>query len=117
MQTTHPVIDKITDAISEAFTGYEPNDGIEWADLLHAMPGLFTELGAQIKTLGERLGDDYPDTPAVTDSWNDLGDAANGIGDAGEELAQTFEREHEDELKRLREPRQNEEVWDVSKTR
>jgi hypothetical protein len=115
MAQSHPVTDRVIEASNEAFTGFEPEGGLEWADFHHAMPGVFSELGDHIRAMGERLGDDYPDDPAVTDGWHDAANQVAALHDHFEELAQLFERQHAEELARLRDPRPNEEVWDVTR--
>ena len=112
----HPVVQNIIDAVGEHLGGYEPENGLEWADFMASLPDLSTEVGDHLNTIGERLGDDYPDDPQVTEAWNSYAQKVRSSADEAEEAHQAFERAHEDELRRLREPRQNEEVWDVSKT-
>lgn len=111
---SHPIVDAITDVLSEHLGRYEPQGPIEWADFMAALPELFTTLGDEWGRLGDKLTSEFPMAGMPSgEMWGDMTGTTRGLADHAEELHQQFERDFELELRRAREPRPGEPVLDV----
>ena len=107
-----------TTALQEAFqTHLAPFDpggrgGLATADLLGDLPGVYDAFGQALRTVADRMGDG-PYAQAAQEVLHELAAATAGLRDKAAESAAQFERSHEPELKRLRNPRPQEAAWNV----
>jgi hypothetical protein len=105
----------IRDALQTHLASFDPagEGGLATAGLLGGLPDVFDELARSIRTVADRMGDG-PFERAAQDILHELAAMASGGHDKAAESARQFERDHEPELRRLREPRQQEQAWDTA---
>lgn len=109
---------KETEALKEAFqthlAPYDPagEGGLATADLLAGLPDVFDEFGAALRSIADRMGDG-PFAASAREVLHELAARTSGLRDAAHESSQQFERAHQVELDRLRNPRPQEQAWDV----
>lgn len=106
-----------TEAIIEAFqqlAQFQPNTALELEQFVANLANMHTEIGTAFNTLATNWQDQQPIDPAVTELVQQHAAAYIGLADMGDETHQAFETAHENELRRLREARPNEQLWDVT---
>lgn len=107
-------ISAATEAVSEGFGNYEPENVADLRGFFTDMPKFFGELASSVTALADRFDEELPLHPAIAEHVREMVSVIAGLGDHAEELQGMFESAHEKELQRIDSPRSNEEFLDVS---
>lgn len=119
MDSTTPTlgITAVTEAVREHIAGFEPENASEIGGWLAGLDSLFTELGAGLVNVAERLGGEHPVDQSVVEHLQQMGAHALTLADYGTQTHALFRAAHEADLNRLDNPRAREEDWDVQNNR
>jgi hypothetical protein len=99
---------------TEQLARFDPADGQELMDFMEALPEeYFAEKAGHLRTLAERMAAEMPLEAPFADVMRQLAAIEQGAADAARDALAVFEREHEREIQRVREPRQGERKWNV----
>lgn len=112
--TMHSPIAQATEAVQEAIGSYDPEHMAPVGDWLNDLPEFFTEQGNALQAMITRLREEYPLEPAVADHYESLLTQLHQMAEHSREGIGIYEAAHEHDLARQREPRTNEQAWDVS---
>jgi|HubBroStandDraft_2_1064218.scaffolds.fasta_scaffold857163_2 hypothetical protein len=106
----------LKDAIQTHLTPFDPagEGGVATAGLLASLPDVYDEFGKSLRTIADRMGDG-PFERAAQEILHELAAATSGMRDKAAESSAQFERDHEGELHRLRNPRPQEAAWDTAR--
>jgi hypothetical protein len=106
----------LKDAFQTHLAPFDPSGegGLATAGLLAGLPGVFDEFGASLRAVADRMGDG-PFQRAAQEVLHELAAATSGLRDRAAESSGQFERDHENELNRLRNPRPQEQAWDTAR--
>lgn len=104
----------VAETAHEQIGSWEPGGGKDVEQALASLPELCEELAQAIGSIGARMGDG-PFEQAATESFNEAASRFSGLGDEFAHAHQVFRNEHADELRRLEEPRSQEQMWDTDK--
>lgn len=108
-----PIAD-LADEVQSGFSGFKPESIPDLEGMFDDFPEFWDQLGEGIRVLAGRFDDELPVDPKVAEAIREMGATIVGLADHCREMKTLFEAAHEAELKRLREPRVNEKMWDVS---
>jgi hypothetical protein len=113
--TTSPRAMALVDAIQTHLAPFHPaaEGGLATAELIAGMGGVYDTLAQALRTVADRMGDG-PFQQAAQNLLHELAAGTAGLRDKAAESSAQFERDHEPELKRLREPRPQEQAWDTA---
>ena len=105
----------VKEAVQTHLAPFDPagEGGLATADLLGELPGVYDDLGQSLRAIADRMGDG-PFARAAQDVLHELAAATAGLRDKAAESSAQLERDHEPELRRLREPRPQEHAWDTA---
>lgn len=116
-QKEHTVSSTPLESISEALnqlTSFDPENALEIEQFIAGLGGVFTEFSSNLAGISDRWTSEQPLASEVLDSIHQVASVCAGAADMAGETHTTFEAAHEMELTRLREPRANEQAWDVT---
>jgi hypothetical protein len=106
-------IQALGEEVQAGFSGFKPENINDLTGMFDDLPEFWNQFADGIRTLASRFDDELPVDPAVAEAIREMGATVVGLREHCVEMAALFERAHEAELKRLREPRVNEKMWDV----
>jgi hypothetical protein len=106
-----------TEAVTENFGRFDPQNIDGLTALFDDLPEFYSALITANTNLAAKFGDELPVKPAVTEAIGEMNSYLAGLRDHATSLRELFEKAHKDELERLRNPRRNEEMWDVQNNR
>jgi hypothetical protein len=104
----------IAETAHEQIGSWEPGGGQDVEQALASLPELCEQLAQAIGSIGAKMGEG-PFEQSATEAFTEAASRFAGLGDEFEHAHQVFRTEHADELKRLEEPRQQEQMWDTDK--
>lgn len=99
-----------------AANSYEPGGMMHVRMTIQAMPLAIHQWAQAFGILAQKTDDDFPLDSAVGEGLEDLHQKLMSLVNDAEELGQTFDRVHEDDIRRIREPRKSaeaEKTWDT----
>jgi hypothetical protein len=106
-------ISEATDVLSQ-IGNWEPESATDMESVLSQLPELPEALGQALNSIAEKLSSDYPVDEAVPEILRDAASHISGTSDQLAEVHSAFRSRHEDDLRRIEEPRPNEKIWDVT---
>lgn len=86
-------------------------------DYVKGLPALIEAAAERLKRDGEQYVTDFPSDPRAGEVAVLLASQMRKMHDPVEKFSTVFEKVHNKELERIRNPRHQEEKWDVSKNR
>jgi hypothetical protein len=108
-------IEAAAEAIEEHIGGWQPENAVDLDAFLSALPRLFESVAGSVRTVAERLGDEFPVHPSVVDHLREISATVAGMTDFSAEAHSTHRQAHAHELERIEEPRPGESMWDVER--
>jgi hypothetical protein len=111
--TAHPATTRAIEGVQDALGTYEPTGPTEWADFMGSIGPMWEEIRGVVAQLGDRLATEFPMDASVAEMWGDMAATLGALAEHGNEIHEAFERAHEPELTRAREPRPGEATFDV----
>jgi hypothetical protein len=107
----------LADEVQAGFAGFRPENITDLRSLMTDLPDFWDQLADGIRGLAARFDEELPIDPKVAESVREMGATIVGLGEHCREMSALFEQVHEPELRRLDEPRANEEMWDVNQNK
>jgi hypothetical protein len=107
-------IDAATEAIDTNIGGWQPENAIDLDHFLQDLPQLFDSMSTAFNTVADTLGDQFPVDPSVPEKLREIGAAIGSLDDTASEAHSVHRSAHEAELRRIEEPRPNEQMWDTT---
>lgn len=101
------------DAIEQTIGAWEPGHMVNVGELLGDLPGFFTREAVALDAMVTRLREEYPLDPGVSDHYSELISGLTGMAAQAREGLGLYRASHEADIRRLEEPRANEDRWDV----
>jgi hypothetical protein len=97
---------------------YNPEGMMQIGNDFAQMPEVIRNLAAAIHGMTRQVQEgDTPMAPAIVDMVKTLHAGILKAAHEAEDLKPMFENFHADDIKRIRQPRQNERMWDVANNR
>jgi hypothetical protein len=106
-------IQDAAEAVTAGFAGFHPENAAQLRGMFDDMPGFYEELASGVARLAEKFDSELPVDRRVAEGVREMVSALAGLADQAHELNGLFKQAHEPELRRLDEPRPQEELWDV----
>lgn len=91
---------------------YEPNSMVEWGHDVAELQNMLTQVAGVLGGIGHGA-DNLPIDPAVKETIASVEALIHQCASAAGEIHSTFRTVHADDLKRIENPRQGEDKWDV----
>jgi hypothetical protein len=107
-------IESACEAITDQIGGFEPENVGVLDQFLEDFPKVFESFASALTSLGGRLGDEYPVDAQISEALSEIAGQLAGMQDTCAELYPLWRTAHEEDLKRIEEPRTNEEFLDAS---
>lgn len=107
-------IDAVTEAVHTHIGGFHPENVEDLRDFLDSLPGVFEGINEALTNMAGNFSDTLPLRQTVNEMLTELGSSIAGLADQAREIRPAYEREHEEELRRIDEPAPGEEFHDVS---
>lgn len=86
-------------------------------DYVYGLPEFITAIAERLTRDGHAYTEDFPSEPQAGEVAISLGQQMQRMHGPVEEFGEVFSRVHDRDLKRLEEPRNQEEKWDVAANR
>ncbi|MFC9808490.1 MULTISPECIES: hypothetical protein [Streptomycetaceae] len=97
---------------------YHPEGMMEIGNDFAQMPEFLQNLAKSIHHMTRQVQEgDTPMDPAIVDLIKGVHAGVMKVAQSAEDLKPMFENYHADDIKRIREPRRNEQMWDVGSNR
>ncbi|MET7828502.1 hypothetical protein ABZT23_27960 [Streptomyces sp. NPDC005386] len=97
---------------------YHPDGMMQIGQDFAQMPEVIRNVASAIQLMTRQVQEgDTPMAPAIVDQVRSLHANLLKQAHAAEDLKPMFENLHADDIKRIREPRRNEQMWDVAANR
>lgn len=97
---------------------YHPEGMMEIGNDFAQMPEFLQNLAKSIQNMTRQVQEgDTPMDPAIVDMVKTIHAGILKVAHSAEDLKPMFENYHADDIKRIREPRRNEQMWDVEANR
>ncbi|MEU9187567.1 hypothetical protein AB0D14_24105 [Streptomyces sp. NPDC048484] len=97
---------------------YNPEGMMQIGEDFANLPEVFQNLAKSIQHMTRQVQEgDTPMDPAIVDMVKAIHAGILKIAHEAEDLKPMFENYHADDIKRIRQPRQNEQFWDVANNR
>nr|WSZ99554.1 hypothetical protein OH820_31350 [Streptomyces sp. NBC_00857] len=97
---------------------YNPEGMMEIGNDFSQMPEFLQNLAKAIYEMTSQVQEgDTPMDPAIVDKVKAIHAGIRQVAQSAEDLKPMFENYHADDIKRIRNPRRNEQLWDVSANR
>lgn len=107
-------IKALAEEVQSGFGNFSPENVLDMEGMFEDLPEFFEAFRDGVRTLGTRFGEQLPIDPKVAEAIMEVGATLSGLADHCREMRQLFETAHATELERLRNPRPQEKIWDVS---
>jgi hypothetical protein len=107
-----------TESVTEAFAQmaqYTPESATEIGAFLQQWNEMFAESAASLRALADRWADEQPLAAPVIESMQEVGSSLAALADVSSDAYATMRAAHEDDFRRLEEPRPNEAAWDTTR--
>lgn len=101
----------VIEACGTAAQGYSPDNAQRVVDWYEAMPELIGAIAGMLKAQGAKTTEEFYLHPAAGEFAAALGDQFLRYQDACDNARHAFERAHEADLARIRDPRPHEAKW------
>jgi hypothetical protein len=106
------------DAIEALTSGtLTPDNARRVLDYVHGLPALIEAAASRLSRDGRAYVEDFPSEPEAGEVAIMLGQQMARMHGPVDEFREVFNRVHDPDLKRLDEPRQQEEKWDFARNR
>lgn len=106
-------IEDAAEAATEGLHNFHPQGPEDLIGLFNDMPDFFKELADGMTAVVNKCDEELPINPAVTEQFRELVATIAGLQDHASELNGLFRVKHSEEIKRVEDPRPQEELWDV----
>lgn len=110
--TTTP-IQSAAEAIKEVIGSYDPENLMSCGQIFPDLGEFMEALSESLDSLAGRL-EESPLDQSLVESLREMSATVAGLADTAREGEATFGRVHEDDIKRINEPRTNEQMADFS---
>lgn len=107
-------VDAAVEGISQHIGNWEPQTPVDLDEFLSSIPQLFESLSTSLAGVADKLGEQFPVEPSVTESLREMAAHVSGLTDTAGEAHTVHRSAHEQEMHRIENPRVNEQFWDVS---
>lgn len=108
------LFDSSASEMEEAANAYDPSGAMHVVNTLLGMPAALTSISNTFKILAEKSDEDFPLEKEVAEALEEVYKHLKRSVDAAEEVAEVVERVHEHDIRRHKEPRKGEPMWDTS---
>ena len=110
---SHPVTRAAGEG-TEPIARFDPADGEELMDFMDGLPDdYFEQKAGHLRILADRMASEMPVEAPFAHVMQQLAQVEYRAAEAAREALQTFYREHEREIQRIREPRPGERKWNT----
>ncbi|GLP71741.1 hypothetical protein TUSST3_83600 [Streptomyces sp. TUS-ST3] len=97
---------------------YNPEGMMEIGNDFASLPEFLQNLAKSIQHMTRQVQEgDTPMDPAIVDMVKTIHAGIIKVAQSAEDLKPAFENYHADDIKRIRQPRRNEQMWDVANNR
>lgn len=107
-------IDAATEAIDQHIGSWEPQTAVELDEFLSGLPRLVESMSTSLAQVADKLGEQFPVEASVTQMIREIAAHIGGMTDMAGEAHTVHRGAHEKELERIENPRNNEQLWDVT---
>lgn len=111
------MISHVGDEIASGLNSLEFHNAADIRDAFSQLPDIFRAVQAGLGHVADKMEAETPIHPDVIEHWREMLTALSGLADHADGLAPLFEQKHEEDLKRIDNPRPNEEILDVQSNR
>ncbi|TGG81673.1 hypothetical protein D8771_20035 [Streptomyces albus] len=108
------LFDASASEMEEAANSYDPSGAMHVVNTLLGMPTALTSIANTFKILAEKSDEDFPLEKEVAEALEEVYKHLKRSVEAAEEVAEVVERVHEHDIRRHKEPRKGEPMWDTS---
>jgi hypothetical protein len=109
-----PVIDKVTEFVTESFGNFQPERVVpDIEDFLASLHEVPQALADAVKKVAARLEDDYPLNMAVAEALREIVPSFETAAERAKEANEIFRTKHEQEIDQHHNPRSSEKAWNT----
>ncbi|WP_326807857.1 hypothetical protein OHB04_18845 [Streptomyces sp. NBC_01775] len=108
------LFDASASEMEEAANTYDPSGAMHVVNTLLGMPAALTSISNTFKILAEKSDEDFPLEKEVAEALEDVYKHLKKAVDSAEDVAEVVEKVHEHDIRRHKEPRKGEPMWDTS---